>query len=114
MISHDNWQFSFWNRKSARCDNLRRPVGVFRGLGGGGHPRGQFTGYVMDKTEEEVTSKVGKPDVVDNTSASIVKWTYKNKTFDPDNNDQSDKETILVLSRDTAGKLKVTDVTYNN
>ncbi len=84
------------------------------GCGGGGHPRGQFTGYVMDKTEEEVSSKVGKPDAVDSTSASIVKWTYKNKTFDPDNNNQSDRETILILSRDAAGKLKVTDVTYNN
>ncbi len=73
------------------------------GCGGGGHPRGQFTGYVMDKTEEEVTSKVGKPDAVDNTSARIAKWTYKNKTFDPDNNNQSDKETILTLTRDAAG-----------
>ncbi len=89
-------------------------LAVFAGCGGGGHPRGQFTGYVMDKTEDEVTGKVGKPDSVESTSASVVKWTYKNKTFDPDNNNQSDKETILILSRDAAGKLKVTDVTYNN
>ena len=52
--------------------------------------RGQFTGYVMDQNEEEVTAKVGKPDVVDNASPNIVKWTYKSKTFDPDNNNQSD------------------------
>ncbi len=90
-------------------------IGAGCGGGGGGHPRGQFTGYVMDQNEEEVTAKVGKPDVVDNASPNIVKWTYKSKTFDPDNNNQSDKEAILILTRDPAsGKLKVTDVQFNN
>jgi hypothetical protein len=79
---------------------------------GGDFQRGQFMGYVMDKTEEEVTGKVGKPDVVENTSANVVKWTYKNKTFDPDNNNQVDKETSLIFTRDAAGKLKVSQVVF--
>ena len=79
---------------------------------GGDFQRGQFTGYVMDKTEEEVAGKVGKPDSVDNTSANVVKWTYKNKTFDADNNNQVDPEITLIFSRDAGGKLKVSQVIF--
>ena len=79
------------------------------------YPRGRFTGYVVDKTEEEVTAKLGKPDAVENTSANLVKWIYKNKTFDPDNDNKPDKEAILILTRDPAtGKVKITDVIFNN
>lgn len=78
---------------------------------GGDFQRGQFQGYVMDKTEEEVSGKVGKPDAVENTG-SVVKWTYKNKTFDPDNNNQVDKETSLIFTRDASGKLKVSQVVF--
>jgi hypothetical protein len=72
-----------------------------------------FSGYVMDKSEEEVTDKVGKPDAVDKSSPDRVKWVYKRKTFDPDNNNKPDTETIVIFKRDAAtGKLKVTEVDY--
>ena len=49
-----------------------------------GTARGLFIGYVTDKTEEEVVAKVGKPESVD-TKPNTLRWTYKKKTFDPDN-----------------------------
>ena len=78
----------------------------------GGQPRGLFTGYVTDKTEEEVAAKVGKPDSVDSSKPSTLKWIYKRKTFDPDNLNQVDNETILIFQKDASGKFKVTQVVF--
>lgn len=80
--------------------------------GGGGQQRGLFTGYVTDKTEEEVTAKVGKPDSVDASKPNTPKWTYKKKTFDPDNQSQVDNQTILIFQKDAGGKMKVTQVVF--
>jgi hypothetical protein len=74
--------------------------------------RGLFTGYVMDKTEQEVEAKVGKPDVVDAAVPGAPKWVYKKKTFDPDNLNRVDDETILIFQKDAGGKLKVTQVVF--
>jgi hypothetical protein len=79
---------------------------------GGGQQRGLFTGYVTDKTEEEVTAKVGKPDSVDASNPNTPKWIYKKKTFDPDNQNQVDNETILIFQKDASGKMKVTQVVF--
>lgn len=80
--------------------------------GGGGQQRGLFTGYVTDKTEEEVTAKVGKPDSVDASNPNTPRWIYRNKTFDPDNQNQVDKETILIFQKDASGKFKCTQVVF--
>ena len=83
------------------------------GCSDSGHPRGMFTGRVVDKTEEEVVADIGKPASVDKSNPGRVKWVYKKKTFDPDNMNAPDNETILVFKRDTSGKLKVSEVTFN-
>lgn len=80
--------------------------------GGGGQQRGLFVGYVTDKTEEEVTAKVGKPDAVDGGNPNTPRWIYKVKTFDPDNQNQVDKETILIFQKDASGKFKCTQVVF--
>lgn len=77
-----------------------------------GTARGLFTGYVTDKTEEEVTAKVGKPASVDSSTPNTLRWTYKKKTFDPDNQSLVDNETILIFQKDAAGKFKVTQVIF--
>jgi hypothetical protein len=77
-----------------------------------GTARGLFTGYVTDKTEEEVTAKVGKPNSVDSTNPNTPKWVYKKKTFDPDNQSKYDDETILIFQKDASGKFKVTQVIF--
>jgi hypothetical protein len=83
------------------------------GCSGSGHPRGMFTGRVMDKTEDEIVADIGKPESIDKTAADRVKWIYKKKTFDPDNMNTPDAETVLVFKRDAAGKLKVAEVAFN-
>jgi len=77
-----------------------------------GTARGLFTGYVMDKTEEEVAAKVGKPVSVDSNTQNTLRWTYKKKTFDPDNKSLVDEETILIFQKDAGGKFKVTQVIF--
>ncbi len=80
----------------------------------GGYARGLFSGYVIEKTEEEVSGKVGKPDVVDTSTPNTVKWIYKKKTFDPENSNLVDNETILIFQKDPASrKLKVSEIVYN-
>jgi hypothetical protein len=76
-----------------------------------GTARGLFVGYVTDKTEEEVVAKVGKPESVD-TKPNTLRWTYKKKTFDPDNQSRIDDETILIFQKDASGKFKVTQVIF--
>ena len=77
----------------------------------GGTARGLFIGYVTDKTEEEVIAKVGKPESVD-TKPLTLRWTYKKKTFDPDNQSLVDDETILIFQKDASGKFKVVQVIF--
>ena len=77
----------------------------------GGTARGLFIGYVTDKTEEEVIDKVGKPESVD-TKPNTLRWTYKKKTFDPDNRSLVDDETILIFQKDASGKFKVVQVIF--
>jgi hypothetical protein len=77
-----------------------------------GTARGLFIGYVTDKTEEEVTAKVGKPESVDVSKPNTPRWTYKKKTFDPDNQSKFDDETILIFQKDASGKFKVTAVIF--
>jgi hypothetical protein len=82
------------------------------GCADGGQQRGLFVGYVTDKTQEEVTAKVGKPDAVDASNPSTLKWIYKRKTFDPDNQNQVDNETVLIFQKDASGTLKVRQVVF--
>ncbi len=77
-----------------------------------GTARGLFTGYVTDKTEEEVVAKVGKPESVAPATPTTLRWTYKKKTFDPDNQSLVDDETILIFQKDASGKFKVTQVIF--
>lgn len=77
-----------------------------------GTARGLFIGYVMDKAEEDVIAKVGKPESIDDSKPNTLRWTYKKKTFDPDNQSLIDDETILIFQKDASGKFKVTQVIF--
>ena len=80
---------------------------------GGGYQRGIFTGYVVGVGEEDIVSKVGKPDRIDAANPDAPKWVYKKKTFDPDNGNKADDETIVVMAKDPAtGKLKGAEVLF--
>ena len=44
--------------------------------------------------------------------ADTLRWTYKKKTFDPDNQSLVDDETILIFQKDASGKFKVVQVIF--
>lgn len=80
---------------------------------GGGYQRGIFTGFAVDATEDDLVSRFGKPERVDTSSADAPKWVYKRKTFDPDNQNKVDEETIIVMKKDPAtGKWKGAEVVF--
>ena len=79
----------------------------------GGYTRGLFSGYVMDRSEEEVAGKVGKPDMTDNSSPDVHRWVYKRKTFDSENGNQIDNETTVIFQKDGSGQFKATEIVYS-
>jgi hypothetical protein len=79
--------------------------------GGRGYSRGIFHGLVIDKTEEEVTNKFGKPETVEKLGADGVRYVYRRKTFDPDNLNQIDEKTVIDFEM-RAGKMIVVDVSF--
>jgi hypothetical protein len=95
-----------------RCAVVLATVAVLAACSGG-YQRGIFQGYVIDATEEEITNKIGKPDTVDNSKPEAPRWVYNKKTFDPDNMNQVDTKTIVVMKKDAAtGKWKGAEVTF--
>jgi hypothetical protein len=78
---------------------------------GGTHSRGQFTGSVVGHSDEEIISKMGKPERVDETDPKRPRWVFTKKTFDPDNfNKVDDKATVILERKD--GKLVGIDVIF--
>ncbi len=78
--------------------------------GGRGYSRGIFHGLVIDKTEAEVTGKLGKPESVEQVGDG-VRYVYRRKTFDPDNMNQIDEKTFVDFEK-KAGQLIVVDVSF--
>lgn len=74
-------------------------------------PRGLFTGYVMDKTEAEIIEKIGKPAAEDRKDPDQVRLIYHRRTFDPDNFNQVDEKTTILL-RPKDGKLVAFDIIF--
>ena len=85
---------------------------VMHGCGAGTHSRGQFTGYAVGSTEEQITSKLGKPEEVDAKDPNRPRWIYKNKTFDPDNFNKVDEKVMVILEKNAEGKLIGKDVIF--
>jgi len=104
-------------RRAIKCLLATGAVAVVTTLGAcsreGGYQRGIFTGYVVDSTEDEIVGKIGKPDQVDASDPNAPRWIYNRKTFDPDNMNQIDDKTIIVMKKDPAtGKLKGAEVQF--
>ncbi len=85
---------------------------VLGACGGGTHSRGQFHGHVVGSSSEEIQSKMGKPDAVDEKDAAKPRWVYNKKTFDPDNFNKVDEKVIIILERNAQGKLVGKDVIF--
>lgn len=79
----------------------------------GAYTRGIFHGYVVGATEEQITSKLGKPDAVDASDPNALRWTYNKKTFDPDNMNKQDDKAVVVLKKDAqTGRFVGAEVVY--
>lgn len=76
------------------------------------HSRGQFTGHVVGKSEQDIVSRMGKPDEVVSADHDRPRWVYKKRTFDPDNFNQVDPRATILLERDAQGRLVAVDVFY--
>ncbi len=80
--------------------------------GNRGYSRGIFHGLVIDKTQEEVVNKLGKPSEVQQLNDGSVRFVYHRKTFDPDNLNQVDENTVIEFEQ-RGGKLIVVDVSFS-
>jgi hypothetical protein len=78
----------------------------------GTHSRGQFHGHVVGSTDEQIVQKLGKPDDVDSKDPAKPRWIYMKKTFDPDNFNKVDEKAIILMEKNTEGKLVGKDVLF--
>jgi hypothetical protein len=58
---------------------------------------------VMGKSEQEVTSKAGKPAAVDSSNPERAIWTYHRVTFDLARQNREDARTLVIFERKGAG-----------
>lgn len=78
-----------------------------------GHTRGMFTGKVIGKTEAEIVDTFGPPVSVDRKSPDAPVMHYTQKTFDPDNSNRPDPETLIYLAKDKDGKVVAAEVGFS-
>ena len=79
---------------------------------GSGHTRGMFTGKVVGKTEAEIIETYGQPASIDRKNPDAPVMVYKNQTFDPDNSNRPDPETLIFLAKGKDGKVIAADVAF--
>ena len=63
------------------------------------YPRGQFQGYVIGFSEEEIVAKVGQPAEVDRKNPERPVLIYHAKTFDVENYNKPDPQTRIFLEK---------------
>ena len=73
--------------------------------------RDDFTARVQNKSDKEVTKAVGKPQAVEESSPSEVKWTYNGRTFNVQDGNKFDTKAVVVFAK-SGDQLKVTDVRF--
>jgi hypothetical protein len=76
------------------------------------YPRGQFSGYVIGKTEDQIIAQVGKPVEVDNSNPNSPIWIYKKKTFNVDDRNTVDDKTLVYMKKGPDGKLVGDDTMF--
>ena len=74
--------------------------------------REDFVGLIKGKTELQVRTNAGKPESVEDQSASRHVWTYASRTFDVQRQNKTDSKTIVTFTPGADGKLVVSDVKF--
>jgi hypothetical protein len=86
---------------------------VLGGCTGAGYSRGLFQGFVVNKTEAEIIDQMGKPAEIDRKNPEAPVLVYKEKTFDGDNGNRVDPETLIYLRKDDkTGKVTAYDLSF--
>ena len=75
-------------------------------------PRGQFHGYVVGKTEDQIIAQVGQPTEVDNANPEKPIWVYKKKTFNVEDRNAVDEKTLVYMKKGADGKLVGHDTSF--
>ena len=76
------------------------------------YPRGQFSGYIIGKTEDQIISQVGKPHEVDASNPASPVWVYNKKTFNTDDLNKGDDKTLVYMKKGPDGKLVGQDTSF--
>jgi hypothetical protein len=76
------------------------------------YPRGQFHGYVVGKTEEQIIAQVGKPTEVDNSNPASPVLVFKKKTFNTEDRNAVDETTLVYMKKGPDGKLVGHDTSF--
>ena len=79
---------------------------------GNTYSRDDFTTGVIGKTENEVTTRFGKPASVDESNPDRVIWTYTRETFDLGNQNRIDSKTMVIFEG-PAGSRHATKVDFS-
>lgn len=86
---------------------------VLGGCTGAGYSRGLFQGFVVSKTEAEIIDQMGKPAEIDRSKPEAPVIVYKEKTFDENNGNRVDPETLIYLRKDDkTGKVTAYDLGF--
>lgn len=78
----------------------------------GDMPRGQFQGFAIDKTVEEVKAKFGKPAEEDLKDPNKPVLVYYKRTFDTDNYNTQDPKTRVSFDKNKEGKVVCVSVDF--
>ena len=77
-----------------------------------GHTRGMFSGQVIGKTEAEIVDKFGQPASADRNRPDMQILTYTAVTFDPDNENKPDAETVIYMTKGKDGRVVASDILF--
>ena len=64
------------------------------------------------KSEAEIIDTYGQPASIDRKTPDSPVTLYTKKTFDPDNANRPDPETLIFLAKDKDGKIVASDVDF--
>lgn len=78
----------------------------------GDMPRGQFQGFAIDRTVEEVKAKFGKPAEEDLKDPNKPVLIYYKRTFDTDNYNVQDPKTRVSFDKNKEGKIVCVSVDF--
>ena len=76
------------------------------------YSRRDFEALVKDKSDREITAKVGKPTDIDQGKPDQVRWTHASRTFSIKKANKRDARTIVIFSRASDGTLRARELLF--